>query len=307
MARINDKKKSIVDELNSINFDIKAEAIVNNLIQGGCSADDFIVSFESTHKKNWEKDLHKAELLGNKVLLKLTRNGFFHSLPEYLFLKPVEGSKEEMEQKIEFNKGQINYAKTFFNPVESEIFSNGVFLEEFENDQIVSLGYGDNKSIVDFWRIDFHLLEHDILKFCKVIPSLHSIVGNFTATANCLSYLLDCNVTLKFEKRLHTIYFSECTMKDNLNLGNSKCGNDFVLGSTYEENESVVVFNIGPISDNEVVFYLENGHKNNLLKCFVSYFLPFQYESEFVIGVSANDSGFSLNNSYLGFNSIFNF
>ena len=306
MVKINDKRKSIIDELNRINYDVKAESLVNNLILGGCTADDFIISFESIHKKNWEKDLHKAELLGNKVLLKLTRNGFFQSLPEYLFLKPVEGSKEDKEQIIEFNKNQINYAKTFFNPVENEIFNNGVFLEEFENDQITSLSYGDNKSIFDFWRIDFQLHEHDYIKFCKIIPTLHSIVGDLTATANCLSYLLDSNVTVKLEKRLQTSCFSDETNNVNIGLGNCKCGNDFILGSALEENESVFIFTIGPISDNEVVHYLENGHKQKLLDCFVSYFIPMQYESEFVIGVCASDSGFSLNNSYLGFNTIFN-
>jgi len=300
------KKKNIVEELNRISYDVKAEAIVNDLIQGEFLPDDFVIGFDSKHKKNWEKDLLKAEKLGKKILLKLTRNGFVQSLPEYLFLKPVEGSKEEKEQRIEFNKKQLNYARYFFNPIESEIFNSGVSLEGFENDQITSLSYGDSKSIADFWRIEYKLNDPDFVKLYKLLPSLHSIVGNFPATGNCLAYLLNTNVTVKLEKRLMTMQFSNVSESEVYDLGNSRCGNSFVLGSTMEEYVSIVVFSIGSISNKEVIYYLDNGSKRNLIGCFVSYFIPVHYETEFIINVASDVNGFCLNEVYLGFNTAFN-
>lgn len=302
------KRKVVVDELNRINYDVQAETIVNDLVQGGYSPDDFIISFNSKHKKNWAKDLLKAEMLGDKILLKLTRNGFVQSLPEYLFLKPVEGSKEEMDERIEFNKRQLTYARYFFNPVENEIFNNGVALEGFENEQIASLSFGDNKSITDFWRIDEKLKgnELDFIRFNKLMPAIHSIVGDFTATGNCLAFLLDTNVTVKLKKKLLTMKFSNESAADDNDLGNSECGSNMVLGNTMDETVSVIVFAIGSIADDEVVYYLENGRRRNLINCFVSYFIPVHYETEFVINVASSGSGFSLNDSYLGFNSTFN-
>ncbi|MFZ4546114.1 MAG: hypothetical protein ACOYN4_01695 [Bacteroidales bacterium] len=302
------KKKVVVGELNRMNYDVKAETIVNDLIQSGYSPDDFIIGYNSKHKKNWAKDLSKAEMLGDKILLKLTRNGFVQSLPEYLFLKPVEGSKEEKVERMEFNKRQLTYARYFFNPVENEIFNNGVALEAFENEQIASLSFGDNKCISDFWRIDEKIKANklDYIRFNKLMPAIHSIVGNFSATGNCLAFLLETSVTVKLKKKLITAKFATELDTDANNLGTSECGNTMVLGNTMDETVSVIVFTIGSIAEDEVVFYLENGRKHNLINCFVSYFIPVQYETEFVINVASSGSGFSLNDSYLGFNSTFN-
>ena len=298
-------KKKIIEELNHLNYDIKAESLVNDLIQGGALPDDFIIDFDSRHKKNWAKDIVKAELQGNKIQLRLTRDGIVQSLPEYLFLKPVEGSKEEMDEKIAFNKQQLTYARYLFNPIENEIFSNGIFLESFEKEQIASLSFGNNKSIHDFWRINYQLNESDYIRFCKVMPGLHAVVGNFDLTADCLGYLLDTDVTVKLDKKLFTMQLDEESLIGSSGLGIDQCGNSFITGNELEENISVLNFSIGPISESEIVYYLDNGRKRNLLNCFVSYFIPVQYETEFVINIIASGSGFSLNNSYLGFNSIF--
>ena len=298
--------KTIVEEINRINYNVNAETIVNDLVQGGFSVDDIVVGFNSKHKKNWEKDIQNAEVLGNKIHIRLTRNGFIQSLPEYLFLKPMKGDKEEMEEIAKFNKDQLKYASFFFNPVENEIFHTGVSLEYFENTQIASLISGNNQSITEFWKIDYQLQELDYIKLCKIIPGLHNIVGNFSLTADCLSYLLDVSVSVKLDKRLLTMQFSDDTSEDPHDIGNSKCGSNLVLGHTMQESLPTMVFTIGPVSDEDVVSYLERGAKYNLIVCFVSYFIPIQYETDFVVNVTASGSGFALNNSYMGFNSTFN-
>lgn len=300
------KNKELALNLSNFNYDMRAETVVSQLISSGYTADDIEIAFESSHKKNWDKDILKAESKGRKVLLRLSRDGFIHSLPEYLFLKPVEGSSEEMKKIIEFNKRQVNNARLLFYPVENELFRNGVALDSFENALIASLNSGDNTSIREFWRIENHIDPIDQVKLCKLIPNLHAIVGDFALTAKCLEYFLNAKVSLKQEERAIVHLQTDTSREEGGGLGNYACGDNMIISGIPAELVSTLVFTIGPISGDSINFFLENGKKRNLIDYFISYFIPMQYEVDINIDVSTEDSDFSLNNSYLGLNSACN-
>jgi hypothetical protein len=303
------KSKEVARKLNQFSYNIRAEAIVSELISSGLDADSIEIAYDSSHKKNWDKDVLKAESAGGKITLRLSRDGFMHSLPEYLFLKPVEGSSDEIEKIIEFNKSQVINAKILFYPIENELFKKGVDLESAENALIASLNLGDNTSIKEFWRIDNRIDNIDQIKLCKLIPNLHAIVGDFNLTSKCLEYFLDAKVFWKLEERmaspLYAVPVSAGPAGENC-LGNYTCGDNMVTSGNPAEAVSTLVFTIGPVSGDYIKFYLENGKKRNLINYFISYFIPLHYEVDFNIDVSAEESDFLLDNSYLGLNSACN-
>lgn len=299
------KVQAAVDEINSIKQEIMAESVVNSLIQAGWDFDEFDIHFESTHKRGWEKDIFKAESGDPRLILRLTRDGIFQSLPEYLFMKPVEGSMEEIVEVINFNNRQKEIAKQLFNPIERLIFNGGIILEQFENEQIASLSFGDNTSIQNFFRIDKKLFEHDLIKINRLIPYVHNIVGKLSSTAGSLSYLLGVDVNVKEERKM---FFSEANERKEdeaeIGLGEYQCGINLVFGNTLSEHNPLLSFLIGPINDDEVEYYLDGREKSNLIECFTSYFVPIQYETEFTLVIDSDHTGFLLDNTYMGYNSL---
>jgi hypothetical protein len=295
--------KELVRKLNKLSYDFRAEAVVSDLISNGYS-EDIVIDYDSSHKKNWDKDILKAEIKGKKLSLVVSRDGLIHSLPEYLFMKPVEGREEASNEILEFNRKQAENTRILFNPIENEIFNRGVLLESFENSIIASLNSGDNESIREFWRIDKHLDKLDQIKLCKIIPYLHSIVGNFAITAKCLEYFLGTHVEWKMEESTVSEIPSASGSSSEGELGKYSCGNNMITMGIPKDTISKIVFTLGPIPDNEIEQYIANGKKKELLNTFLSYFIPMQYEHEIRLEISAEDAGFSLANSYLGLNSI---
>jgi hypothetical protein len=295
--------KELVRKLNKLSYDFRAEAVVSDLVSNGYK-DGIVIDFDSSHKKNWDKDILKAESSGKKLNLTVSRDGILHSLPEYLFMKPVEGSEEATDEILKFNKKQAENTRILFNPIENEIFDRGVLLETFENSLIASLNSGDNESIREFWRIDKRLDKLDQIKLCKIIPHLHEIVGNFLISAKCLEYFLGINVSWKVEEST----ISDVPIDDNKDtaggLGTYSCGNNMITGGIPEDTISKIIFTLGPIPDENIEQYLESGKKKELIKTFISYFIPLQYEAEIKLDISNEDAGFTLANSYLGLNSI---
>jgi len=300
------KSKDVARKLNDFSYNIRAEAVVSELMSSGFEDDSIEIAYDSSHKKNWDKDILKAEPKGGKIILRLSRDGFIHSLPEYLFLKPVEGNSDEIAKIIEFNKRQVNNARFLFYPIENELFKKGVDFESFENALISSLNSGDNGSIREFWRIDNRIDIIDQVKLCKLIPNLHTIVGDFPLTAKCLEYFLDTKVSWKLEERIISTLNSKIRLQSEANLGSYTCGDTMITSGIPVEMVLALVFTIGPIPRDNIQFYLENGEKKYLIDYFISYFIPLQYEVEINIDVSSEESDFLLNNSYLGLNSLCN-
>jgi hypothetical protein len=295
--------KELVSKLNKLGYDFRAEAVVSDLISNGYK-DDIIIDFDSSHKRNWDKDIVRSEIRGKKLNLIVSRDGLIHSLPEYLFMKPVEGSNEETNEVLEFNKKQAANTRILFNPIENEIFDRGVKLETFENTLIASLNSGDNQSIREFWRIDESLDILDQIKLCKIIPHLHAIVGNFSISAKCLEYILGTSVAWKIEEgavsELPVTYSNEQVGE----LGAYTCGNNMITNGAPADTISKIIFTLGPIPEENIEQYIDSGKKKGLINAFISYFIPLQYEVEVKLDIETEDSGFSLSNSYLGLNSI---
>jgi hypothetical protein len=296
--------KSLAEKLNELNQDIRAEAVVGNLIIQGIFTDDIIIEYDSSHKRNWDKDILKSESRSGKVFLKLSRDGFVHSLPEYLFRKPVEGSKDEKEKIIEFNKKQEGNTRVLFNPLENELFRKMVDLELLENEVHASLNTSDNKALKEFWMMDEHLDKRDQVKLAKILPSLHSIVGNFSLTAKCLEYILDEKVSWKKEDRIIDItrQTDPDTEPGSGGMGTQSCGDNMIVSGPLYETIPTLIFEIGPVDFHAIPFYLDDGKRKAILKYFTNYFIPLQYEVDFNVSVSVEEEGFTFDNAYMGFN-----
>jgi hypothetical protein len=289
-----------ISNLNSFRHQLRAENVIGDLINQGYNPDDIIVEFEGSHKKNWDYDILNCNSKGRKFIFTLSRNGLFSSLPEYLFLRPVEGSKNEKEEIIEFNIKQKRNANILFNPIENEIFNERVTIENHENALLYALETYDLTSLEEFWRIDPGINKIYTAKVIKILPFLHSIVGNFDLTAKCLEVFIEDPVDYSIIER--QIPINIVGNNNSTGIGFCSCGSDMIIHGEFSDISLTLIFKIGPISANEMEKYLENGEKRKMIDNFYNYFVPIEYDLELVFISPDNNDGFSLNNSYLGYN-----
>jgi len=237
-------------------------------------------------------------------LLHLTRDGLFHSLPEYLFLKPVEGSDEPTEQILEFNRKQTRNTKILFSPIENEFFRNSVDIELFENELFATVDSGSHTQLRAFWKINDRLDSYDQIKLCRVIPYLHAIVGNFALTARCLEYFLEEKVSWKLISTTAGNNAPQTKSPLEGSLGFCSCGIDTITGGIPDELVPLLAFTIGPVPAEQIDHYREKGRKKEMIDSFIQYCIPLQYETEFILDIIPDEAGFILDNSHLGLNAI---
>jgi hypothetical protein len=301
---------TIADNINSIRFRIRAEAVVNDLISKGFSFDDIIIRHKSAHKQYWQNDILHCESKGGKIYIDLSRNGLFDALPEYLFLKPIDDHKLRQEEKqkiLAFNAQQRIYSNILFNPIENAVFEKRVDIERFENEVLALLNSYSHEGLVDFYKIDNQLTYAYHVKLVKIIPLLYSIVGDFPLTARCLEYLLDNPVSFEISEVLKDVQSPALSgTPSQEGLGSSACGETMILNGIIQESVPTILFSVGPVDVKDVEKYLEGGEKRTLIKYFSNYFLPLEYDFDLVIDVIDRDASFALNNSFLGYNSSTN-
>jgi hypothetical protein len=292
-----------VSNLNSYRHTLRAETVIGDLLNQGYNQDDILVEFEGAHKKNWDYDILGCESKGRKFVFKLSRNGIFQSLPEYLFLRPVEGGREEKEKIREFNEKQCINARVMFNPVESELFHKRVILENTENEILHSLGTYDFEGLTGFWRIDPGIDRKYRTRLIRIIPYLHSIIGDFEMTAMCLEFFLGDPVDYAVTSKSVPLTYEEDLLSVPGGIGSCSCGESFITGGECYEEARTLVFTIGPIRPAEIPEYLDNGEKRKMINLFYNYFIPVEIEMDVAFTINENSEGLTLDNSYLGYNS----
>lgn len=122
----------------------------------------------------------------------MSRDGLFDTLPEYLFLKPIEDhnlNSFDKQEILEFNKQQQINCNILFNPIKHAILEQKVAIENFENEMLYTLTSYNFSNFQDFWRIDMKIPEIYRIKLVKLMPYIYSVTGNFTLTAKCLSFM----------------------------------------------------------------------------------------------------------------------
>jgi hypothetical protein len=295
--------KELVKKLNEIPYYYKAEAVIAELVNQGMSKDDVIINFESAHKKNWEKDILKYETTRNKLLIFLSRDGLFHSLPEYLFLKPVSGTRNENEETIKFNSKQRQHIKSLFFPIENEIFMDKVELERQFNDILRALSTSEAEFVHHFWKLNDNLDPVDKARLCKMLPEAHSVAGDFELTSRFLGFLLGYEVEWSSGKYENFFTFDQDKKRNNDNLGNYSCGN-MISGGGLTEYFDVLTFCIKDVPVNMLEQFMSGKKKANLIKTFTDYFVPLQYDVEIEIDVVNTESEFCIGTSMMGLNSV---
>lgn len=289
--------EEILEELNSLYADIKAEALVSEITANSkAEISDFTVQNLSTFKRPYRRDILnlKNSLLNTEnytLNLNLSRNGIYDSLPEGVFhdssdpaLKGMSHQKKREKQKLEEKE-----ARKFFQPIENEVFNQFVTIEKEERALIDRFSDIKNNFLLWFWQIDASFPPDFVIKLIKLLPYTHKISGNLDLTALCLEKIIGEKVNISKKMKPYSLYRHKGDLKDKL-------GVDLVLG--VEESTILcpeIEVCIGPVSNKNVKNFVAGTSWMKFIATFYEYFIPMEMEVRTKVDSIKNEDNFVLN------------
>lgn len=294
----------IKQTIHNVNFDIKAEAVIADLLENGLESDDFVVIPIGIFKRRYSRDIaftSKIKLNNGLELsgIHINRDAVYDTLPEGFFHQNTEHSNESKNVSKESKKlkEEEKAARNFFLPFENETFFQRINLE-LEERKILNR-FSENLSddfSPEFWRLDQSLDQGYLSRMVKFLHISHKIAGNTKLTEKCLEAILDEDVTAIIVKNCTPVKVNHKNgqRKQNWLLGSALLGVDFVCGDEFMSMGYTMRFDIGPLRNSTITDYLKNGRILNFLKCFFGYFVPVELEVSTNILVSQEKQGFTL-------------
>jgi hypothetical protein len=297
------KKGNIEDTIQNVCFDMKAEAVIGDLMENGLGNEDFVVVHNGTFRRGYSRDIaftNKIKLNNGQELvgIHVNRDAIYDTLPEGLFHQKSETNTSNVKNvsgESKKLKAEEKAARNFFLPFENELFFQRINLE-LEERKIL---HHFNENLFDdispeFWNIDPSLDRQYVSGMVKFLHFSHKIAGNTKLTAKCLEAIIHEDVAVKVVENHSAI---KGTQKEdnakNCLLGASRPGVDFVCGDTCDSMGFTIHFDIGPLKNTHIADYLENRPVSNFLKCFFGYFIPAELEVSADVYVAKEKQGFS--------------
>ena len=287
--------------------DIKAEAIIADLIENRFEKDKILFIQKGIFKRRYSRDINSIKNVklenGQELLgVYLNRDGLYDALPEGLFHERSEKTVSESDrgsQETKKLKQEEKAVRNFFLPFENEIIHQGVQLE-LEERKILSQFSEKvfNDIYPELWDLHKFPDRKYVYKMVLLLHFAHKIVGNPELTAQCLETILEEKVEVKiihcsgYEHRKDT---SKKTGETKCLLGAGELGIDFVCGDHFGTYNQTMEFNIGPLKNTSITEYLENGVIAKFLSCFYGYFVPFDLDVTSTILVDQAKQSFELN------------
>lgn len=298
---------NIEEMVKNVFYDIKAEAIIADLVENGLNPDDFIAIEKGIFKRRYSRDIDsintlKLENTQSLLAFYLNRDGLYDSLPEGLFHERSSKNSEEKQQTSKESKRlkqEEKAARNFFLPFENEIIRQRVLLELEERKILSHFSeqlFGD--IYPELWNIHQALNRKYVYKMVLLLHFAYKIAGNLQLTEQCLESILEEKVQIELIPNTEVDPSkSEITneKKQNCKLGHGELGVDFVCGDHYDDFGKTMEFSIGPLKNTKVAEYLENGALAKFLNCFFDYFVPIDFDVNTKIIVDSVEQGFVLN------------
>ncbi len=305
----NNKYKYIVNRINQINSDVKAEVVINDLIRNGAiHEEDFRISPIGQFKRAYDYDIDKAESKTNDldqtyINIILNRDSIYDMLPQAISHDKPHGELNKdvgdmVEEYKKINK-QRKEAQLFYNPYENELFSFLLHMENKETQLLSSFNKGlPHELLQEFWDIPSDIPERILSKYLKILPHLHEIIGDTELTVALLSFIVEEDITYDIHKYNVVEDKDSQTSLSDLRLGvNSVTGNSFVDYGYY------LHIHIGPIINSSYIDFLPDQKYSTFLTDFYAKFFPLEVEITTNLLIKSEEEKFDMaqEKNFLGY------
>lgn len=297
---------NIKELIQNVFYDIKAEAVIADLIENGLKPDDFVAVQKGIFKRRYSRDIDsvnslKLENIQSVLAFHLNRDGLYDSLPEGLFHRKsgteTSQNKKYSEDSVEL-KQEEKAARKFFLPFENELFYQRVNLELQERKVLSRFSEKIfNDVYPELWKLHRTINREYVYRMVLLLHLSYKITGNIQLIARCLQSIIEEKVEAQHKRTSQSSSVLTENMA-NLNdtfLGAGTLGVDFVCGEDYSIPIVEYEFTIGPLKNTKAADYLDNGSLTKFLNCFYSYFVPVEFEAKTKIIVDETALNFILN------------
>lgn len=278
-----DFKEQLLDDLLKLNLDFKAEVLAASLIQQGVHPDQIIIQLKGSSQRAYRKEVssfhttHSNYDYAEYLHLETHRDGFYDALPENIFHQPTRGrtekNKYEVIDEIKKHREEEKAARKFFLPFEQEFARIKTWLHLLENDFDKNT---DNSRLIqifsEHWPILKKLDTYHAYIFLRIVPLIHSIRNNFEQSSQAISLILGVPIEILLHKpgKINSTSFL-------FDLGGCALGMDTTVGTELMDGEYDLKINIGPLKENELPDFINNGKYETIVDELLDYFIGANY------------------------------
>lgn len=280
----------IAELINSLKHDIKAEIIINALLESKDIQDgQFVIQKEGQFSRAYRFDVLSSEVTDYDydsiqiLKLNLSRDSIYDMLPEGMTHQTKNDIPEKgvdtMIKEYNIRKKQQKSARLFFQPFENEFFQYGISTEAFESGFLFELNSSHVPDMFyDFWNISRDFPPLLVSKFIRLLPFAYKIVGNISQASHILSVLLEEQVEVR--DRDYQQYADE---KQGVSLGDTRLGLDSITGTSYDDYSKHLDIKIGPLQNSSFTDFIHDGEKKKFVEMFYEHFFPIEVEITTII------------------------
>ncbi|MEQ9440329.1 MAG: type VI secretion system baseplate subunit TssG [Cyclobacteriaceae bacterium] len=293
--------------LGSPSVDAKPEVIIANALRHQLlTPEDVIIRSISTFQRSYTKDLFSIERREKDdgksyYYVNTTREGLYDTLPEGIFhqtlKKDAQIDTEAAVEELALHRQEEKAARLFFLPLEQEFYRLQMLAEWQESNILLStLDRQQYEALIDLWNLPKGLSTYQIIMMLHIIPLLHRVVGDETATANLLGLVMEIPVMVR-------AYQSTSQRIDDVDLpplGEFQLGKDSILGNHIEDYHPNYQLIVGPVKKKYITNYLPGGKGSKTLVGLCAFFLPCQSDISMTIEIEQEESGFVLDRDLAG-------
>ncbi|MBL3656757.1 hypothetical protein [Fulvivirga sediminis] len=278
-----DKIKKVYKELLLFYQHLRAEVLVSEALKNSeLDYSDIDIFNKGTFSRSYRTDIIDVNFFSlleapPKIQLNLARNSLYDLLPEGFFHEKIKDNDGNDYKKIRRKyKEEEKSARSFFAPIENELFVQKVKIEQKERQLVDDFNNLNDDFLIRFWGLNPDIPVKYNLRLLKLLPLAYKIAGKEALTALALEKVINEKVTIT--KNFRKYDFNNGKTQNNKQ--DYKLGVDFILGD--EEDEVLYPYydvEIGPVHNDNIHHFLEGGILSKVTNIFFDFFIPLEVET----------------------------
>ena len=291
------------------------ENMVTELADAGyLGLSEVIINPESSSEYNFERDILSFESSPLGINFHTPRAGFYDRLPEQLFHAATDRTKkgDEWADIKERAKEQEQDARAFFLPFDSKLNHLLVQLSKDEKAFFEGRDTAFTTALLKIFIGKRHkalaLSHEEELRLLLVIVQAHHIAGSLPLMQQVYSTFLGVEVKMSYEDGGTVNNESKASQSDE----KPQLGVNMVLAATKRTKiYRLINIQIGPIQAEEIIDYLRNQKKDNLLNLLNTFLIPIELDIKCSLSVESQKAAMILSKTHpigvrMGLNSVLN-
>lgn len=298
--------------LDLLDVDFKAEILAASLADQQPAPQTIIINPVGLHSRAYAKDIGEVSnwLLDGATTrytrIDTPREGLFDMLPPALFSTPKHATQltdiDTTLTDIRQDRANEQQARLFFLPFDAEL--NYLRTLAVHNDNSIEHMAGTPAIINQLARHLPILNTMDVMQtgiFLQILPWIHLLRSNLRWFSRFLKLFFGVPVAIESGYQLR-----QPIQADGLpTLANCRLGIDAIVGDHFHNGRNGLKIVVGPVSDEQIAFFLPHAKTIALLHDVINYFLPESSDiSVSVQTVPVGPNGPQPAVTYLGYNSF---